>query len=242
MSGTRYVVALAVGASMLLAGCGTSASSSASSASSGGHRPDQLRIVSSFVNPTFPNPATDYIEPLYADSELLLKPTTNGPVPWLAESYKQVNDLTWTVTLRPGLKFQNGKALDAAALVRYFSYQVAHNPLAKATIDNPTGFKALDNRTVEIDLAKPYPSMPFALASYSLDVYDSDTVQSVDGKYEQLAGKGVFTGPYMYMGSAKGTITYMANPSYYLGDPGLQRPDPAGPQQRHRRGAGPGQR
>ncbi len=184
-----------------------------------GQRPNDLRMVSSFVNPTFPNPATDYIEPLYADSEYLLKPTTHGPVPWLAQSYKQVNDLTWTVTLRPGLKFQNGRTLDAAALVKYFYYQIAHNPLAKATIGAPTGFKALNNLTVEIDLPTPYAQMPYALASYSIDIYDAATVESVNGKYEELAGKGVFTGPYMYMGSANNTITYKANPYYYLGTP-----------------------
>ena len=178
-----------------------------------------LRIVTTFANSTFPNPATDYIEPQFGDSEYLLKPTSKGPVPWLAKSYKQVNNLTWSVTLRPGLKFQNGNTLDAAALVKWFSYQMAHNPLAKATMDDPTGFKALNDDTVEIKLAKPYPGMPYALASYSLDVYDAATVESVHGKYEQLAGKGVFTGPYMLMSAANGTDTYMANPYYYLGKP-----------------------
>ena len=194
-------------------------SANAVHASTAHMQPDQLRIVSSFVNPTFPNPATDYIEPLYADSELLLKPTTHGPVPWLAKSYKQVNALTWTVTLRPGLKFQNGNTLDAAALVKYFSYQIAHNPLAKATIGNPTGFTALNDLTVAIHLPAPYAQMPYALASYSIDIYDAATVESVNGKYEELAGKGVFTGPYMYIGSANNTITYKANPHYYLGTP-----------------------
>lgn len=34
--------------------------------------PGQLQIVSTFANQTFPNPSTDYVEPLYGDAELLL--------------------------------------------------------------------------------------------------------------------------------------------------------------------------
>jgi peptide/nickel transport system substrate-binding protein len=182
----------------------------------------RLRIVSSFASATFPNPATDYVEPLYANSELLLKPTSSGPVPWLAESYNQVDDTTWTVTLKPGLKFQNGNVLDAAALAKFFSYDAANDPLGKAVMGNATAFNALDDLTVEIDLPEPYPAMPYALASYAVAVYDSDTVVSVDGKYEQLAGKGVFTGPYMYMSSDGTTITYDANPYYYMGAPAYE--------------------
>ena len=215
----RYVFPVAIAALSLVTACGSGSASSGSSASAKAPRTDRLRIVSSFVDATFPNPVTDYVEPLYADSELLLRPTSNGPVPWLAQSYKQVNDTTWTVTLRPGLKFQNGKTLDAAALAKFFSYDTANDPLAKGVIGNPTGFKALDASTVEIDLPKPYPSIPFALASYALAVYDSETVASVGGKWEQLAGKGVFTGPYAYTKSDGATITYDANPNYYLGKP-----------------------
>jgi peptide/nickel transport system substrate-binding protein len=195
------------------AASGPSATAPASSQASSA----RLRLVSTFASATFPNPITDYVEPLYADSESLLKPTSKGPVPWVAESYKQVNDTTWTVTLRPGEKFQNGNVLDAAALAKFFTYDTANDPLAKAVMGNATGFKALDDRTVEIDLPAPYPSMPYALASYAVAVYDSDTVQSVNGKWEQLAGKGVFTGPYMYTSSDGSTITYDANPNYYMG-------------------------
>ena len=73
--------------------------------------------------------------------------------------------------------------------------------------------------TVEIDLAKPYPSLPYALASYSLAIYDAATVESVNGKFEELAGKGVFTGPYAYASVSGNTVTYTANDHYYLGKP-----------------------
>jgi len=206
-----------------LSACGSSDNGTPSSSGSASASPQEstsrLRIVSSFIDTTFPNPITDYVEPLYADSELLLKPTSNGPVPWLADSYKQVDDKTWTVTLKPGLKFQNGNVLDAAALAKFFAYDTANDPLAKAVMGNATDFKALDDKTVEIDLPDPYPSMPYALASYAVAVYDSDTVQSVNGKWEELAGKGVFTGPYMYTSSDGTTITYDTNPYYYMGKP-----------------------
>lgn len=218
VTAAAIIAAAACGDSSTPTAAPTGSATANSSATTTGQS-SRLRIVSTFLSPTFPNPITDYVEPLYANSELLLKPTSEGPVPWLAESYKQVDDLTWTVTLRPGLKFQNGNVLDATALAKFLAYDTANDPLAKAVIGNATDFKALDDKTVEMKLPDPYPSMPFALASYALAVYDSDTVASVNGKYEQLAGKGVFTGPYMYTSSDNGTITYDANPNYYMGAP-----------------------
>jgi peptide/nickel transport system substrate-binding protein len=181
---------------------------------------DTLRIASGLVNRTFPDPRTEYFEPLYADSEYLMRPSTSGaPEPWLAESMTQTGDTTWQVKLREGLKFQNGNVLDAGALVRWFEFDQEADPLAKATLGNATGFKKVDDLTVEIELSRPYSYVPYALANYSLAVYDSDTVASVDGKYEELAGKGIFTGPYAYQNSTGDTITYVANPNYWAGTP-----------------------
>ena len=41
-------------------------------------------------------------------------------VPWLAESWEQVDDLTWRITLRPNVAFTNGEAFDATAAKFWF--------------------------------------------------------------------------------------------------------------------------
>ena len=61
-----------------------------------------------------------YIERQYADN--LVSETKGGKiVPWLATSWKTSPDhLTWTFTLKPGVKFTNGEPLDAKAVVDNF--------------------------------------------------------------------------------------------------------------------------
>ena len=45
--------------------------------------------------------------------------TEKGTVgPWLAEKWEQVDDLTWRVHLKSGVKFQDGAAFDAEAVVK----------------------------------------------------------------------------------------------------------------------------
>ena len=110
-------------------------------------------------------------------------------------------------------------ALDADALVRWYAYDSTHDVQANSLLAKGTTWKAIDATTVDIDLPTPYRYVPEALANYTLAVYDSDVVASVGGKFEQLAGKGIFTGPYAYAGSTGDTITYTANPYYYLGAP-----------------------
>lgn len=179
----------------------------------------ELRIVSTFASKTFPDPASDYVEPTYGNSELLLRPTGDGPKPWLAESLTQTDDTTWKVVLRKGLKFQNGDALDAAALVRWYDYDSAHDNQANSLLAKGTTFIAVDDVTVDIKLPEPYQYVPYALANYTNAVYDSDVVESVGGKFEDLAGKGIFTGPYAYTSTTGDEITYTANPNYYQGKP-----------------------
>ena len=40
--------------------------------------------------------------------------------PWIAESYENIDDLTWKVTLKDGVTFSNGNAVDAEAVKACF--------------------------------------------------------------------------------------------------------------------------
>lgn len=209
------------------AGCGGDDDASAPTATTG-QRPtstaptdERLRIVSSFANDTFPDPHSDYVEVSYGNAEMLLKPKLNDTEPWLAESVEQQSPTVWRITLRPGLKFQNGHALDARALVAFFREDWKGDTASKGLMGNPSGLTVVDERTVDVTLPKPFNPFKSAMANYTLAVYDAGEVTKVGGKYEKLAGRGIYTGPYMYVKADSAGVTYERNPNYWAGVPAM---------------------
>lgn len=86
-------------------------------------------------------------------------------VPLLAESLESDDDTTWTLTLRDGVKFTDGTALDADAVIGSIQYYMANrgfNTLLLAT--NIADMKATDPKTVTFTLRKPWATFPSMLA------------------------------------------------------------------------------
>ena len=53
----------------------------------------------------------------YGVGETLFKFNNNMELePWVADSYENVDDLTWKITLKDGVTFSNGKPCDAEAV------------------------------------------------------------------------------------------------------------------------------
>src|SRR3954468_23927674 len=60
-------------------------------------------------------------------SDTLLRWKAPGELgPWLATSWRNVDNLTWEITLRQGVKFQNGEPFNAQA-VKFF-YKTMNDP------------------------------------------------------------------------------------------------------------------
>jgi peptide/nickel transport system substrate-binding protein len=83
-------------------------------------------------------------------------------VPWLASSWKASDDgLTWTFTLKKGVKFTDGTPVDAAAVAYNFDYWVSGgNSTAKVWLGGYyASAKAVDATTLQVNLSKPYPNL-----------------------------------------------------------------------------------
>jgi peptide/nickel transport system substrate-binding protein len=85
--------------------------------------------------------------------ESLLDRDRNGQiVPWLAESYRAVNDNTWRFRLRKGVKFHNGEPFNAEAAA--FSVNRIVDKKFKTQrasyIENISGAKVVDPDTVDV--------------------------------------------------------------------------------------------
>lgn len=205
----------------VLAGCGGSSSSGGGAPTSTEPTNTRLRVVSDFINETFPDPAPDYVEASYGNTEFLMTPRLGEPEPWLAKSVEQRSETVWRITLNEGITFQNGRVLDSTALKEWFEYEFVHDSAAKGALGDPTAVTVVDDLTVDITTPRLFTPFKYSLANYIFGVYDAQAVKKVGKNFEKLAGAGIYTGPYAYTKSSAGTVTYTRYEKYWRGTPAL---------------------
>src|ERR1700760_1436119 len=72
---------------------------------------------------------------------------------WLASA----DQLTWTFTLRDGLKFHDGAPVTAADVIASLKRWAVRDPLGKMLLADTASLEAKDARTVEFVLKQPFP-------------------------------------------------------------------------------------
>jgi peptide/nickel transport system substrate-binding protein len=130
------------------------------------------------------------------ESLLARKPDGNY-VPWLATGYQVSADgLTYTFTLRDGVKFTDGTAFDASAVVKNFvqvrdpSYCAGSSICGIAT--RLADARAIDPHTVQLTLREPYvPFLSFAAALKLISPAAYASPQLKSGGHD-VAGTGPF--------------------------------------------------
>lgn len=203
-------------AALLLSGCGASGTPSAQAdpnatlvAAIGGE-PDKLD----------PQSTTSYFafEVLENVFDTLVEPDQNLDMqPALAESWTVSDDqLTWTFTLRKGVKFQDGSDFTSADVV--YSYRrIIDDKLANAwRLTAITDISAPDANTVVIKVGQPTPNLLSSLGGFKGMAIVSKA--NVDAKKINTAPVG--TGPFSVAEYVSGDhITLDANPNYWGGAP-----------------------
>ncbi len=103
-------------------------------------------------NQVVPNDFTTRV----AFDSLLMPDETGGLQPWLAESYRPLDDVSWEFRLRDGVRFASGRPLTAEAVQWNFS-RLQANPrlLAAARIPTLERCDVADRRTVRFRTAGP---------------------------------------------------------------------------------------
>jgi peptide/nickel transport system substrate-binding protein len=157
-------------------------------------KPDQARLVTAFETLL-----------LFDDNYQL---TSNG----LAESVTQDNPKQYTIKLRQGIEFSNGKTLTADDVL--YSFQrigTKANGLtgfaATATMDI-AGMKKLDKYTVRLPLKTPDSTVPQTLAGYTFGI--------VPAGYQAYPHAQVGTGAYKLKSFTAGQQSvHTRNPNYW---------------------------
>ncbi|HEX5121337.1 MAG TPA: ABC transporter substrate-binding protein [Pseudonocardiaceae bacterium] len=130
-------------------------------------------------------------------------------------SYQGSDNKTFVLHLRPGVKFSDGSALTAQAVVDDFGYvEKAHGQLAPFLVGDT--FTATDPHTVTITATDPNPNFPVLLTQdYIVGGIISPKGLASPG---QLGTHTFGAGPYMLDTSRTVTgdhYTYVPNPNYF---------------------------
>ncbi len=128
------------------------------------------------------------------------KPGTTEIEPDLATEYAAGEDgLSFTFKLRPGVKFHDGSELTADDVVYTVERMLALKKGYYSSLMQVTGAEAVDDYTVKINTATPFPGLPDALAR--LYIVNADVikqhVEANDYGEKWLQDHEAGSGPYM---------------------------------------------
>src|SRR5206468_1100338 len=225
------VIAAVIGA-LLLAACTQTGTGTGSPTPGGSAAAKVLRMARNAepFSPFVPwqiddNPALFISVNIY---DTLLRTTKDGTSveAGLATKWTPSADgLTWTFTLRDGLKFSDGSAMTSSDVKA--SLDMARGGEKSAWKDSYVAIKdvaATDPKTVTITLKQPYAPLLSVLAMFSGGILPADMAKATDTKdYDNtLAWKTKGTGAYYSEGWKKGDpIILKRNPNYWKGTPAL---------------------
>ncbi len=136
--------------------------------------------------------------------------------PFLVEDYSLSDDhLTWTLTLREDVTFQNGYPLDAAAAKASLERTVAQND--RAATDLMLASVEADGQTLRITTTEPNPVLPNALCDPYACILD--VARTEDFRYGPVG-----TGPYRVASVTPDQETVVVPyEGYWGGQPRLER-------------------
>ena len=136
------------------------------------------------------------------------------PEPWLATAYEFIDDTHVKITLRDGVKFSSGRAMDGAAVKECLDDLVAKHDRAPA--DMKVAAITAEGNAVTIETSEPSP----AIINYLCDPYGC-IIDMKAGETGQSIVAG--TGPYMATDLNDTEITLVPNADYWNGTPKVDK-------------------
>lgn len=186
-----------------------------------------VRLAGGFFG--FPSPFAYIAGPGYVQMSLLYdtlawKDARGRLLPWLAERWQRSGDgLRYRFTLRPGIRWHDGRLLTAQDVAFTFAY-FARQPLGPLIVAQPYGVRsarAIDSRTVDIVLDRPVVTFLEAVAG-TVPIIPRHVWSPIDdAPRAQDLNVLVGSGPYRVASYSpgEGATRYVANDRYFLGAP-----------------------
>ncbi|MFT4921654.1 MAG: peptide/nickel transport system substrate-binding protein [Haloarculaceae archaeon] len=168
------------------------------------------------------NSKFDWMKDLVYDRLLAPSPYVDDPVPGLATDTEQLDDTTWTATLREDATWHDGEPFTAEDVVfqyRFFrdgpptryTHHVSQAPHIKT-------IEAIDDRTVRFECAYPCPTLA-DITFADLPIIPKHVWSEVEDPYKH-AELPVGTGPYELAEYEAGErLRFESNDDYFMGEP-----------------------
>ena len=119
-------------------------------------------------------------------------------LPGLATAWKSVNDTTWEITLREGVKFHDGTPLTAADVKAVYERNLDRGKtVVTAGFATIEAVQATGPTSLRISTKKPDPLMPVRMAQMGGYIYPAR--HATDDGAKELARKPVGTGAYRFV-------------------------------------------
>ncbi|USK70264.1 ABC transporter substrate-binding protein [Peribacillus asahii] len=168
----------------------------------------------------------DYLTELVYDKLFAPSPYVDKPQPWLAESAEQLDDTTWIVKIRSGIKWHDGEDFTAEDVK--FTYEYYRDGPANRHTHHVSEVPQIDvieledENTIRFECGYACPSLD-TITFADLPILPKHIWENVKNprKYTDLA---VGTGPYKLVAyTADQSYKFEANTDYFMGAPLVQK-------------------
>lgn len=173
----------------------------------GGSVKEFIDAQTALLDPTAARLGALFESLLYYDSNYQLQPR-------LATSFTSKDAKTWTIRVRKGVEFHNGKTLTADDVVWSIRRMLDKSLSLDATVQlsglSPHNVRKVDKWTVRLILDAPNSVLPDAFGQYVMNIVPVGYTNSKSG------GKQIGTGPYVYGSFTPGNRSeFTRNPHYW---------------------------
>jgi peptide/nickel transport system substrate-binding protein len=167
------------------------------------------------LDPAKASLSTDYVRCCSFYNRLTFLDKAGVPQMELAESIETSDAQTWTVRLKKGVTFHNGKDMTADDVIFSLKRHLdkATGSKVAAIAAQMTSFKAIDKNTVEITLASPNADLPTILSMHHFMIVADGTTDFSSGN-----GTGAFKCKQFEPGMRSVGIR---NPNYFKAGPNV---------------------
>ena len=146
-------------------------------------------------------------------------------VPGLATDYRVVDDTTWELKLRKGIKFHDGSEFDAQDVVftlKRLGTVPGHDGLAAQYVSPIKETTIVDPHTIRFKTAGPTPDLPKRLAQIS--IISNTLPENVTSESFNNGKAAIGTGPFKFVEWRRGDQFVLArNDDYWGGKPQFDR-------------------
>lgn len=207
---------------LALTGCAFEKPGDNPSARDSADAPLVLKLATGFAIQNLVPQKTGFWGNEFGYAELLLRPQPDGkPTDWLLQDAVNEDDLTWKLTLKEGITFQNGNPLGAEQLAAVMTWHLANNKSVSGQLPGAT-VSVEGKGTLRLKTQTPCPLMRNILADEAcFTIFDLKAYETTGDDAQKLLDAKIYTGPYVPVSLTDEKLVMTANPKYWAGTPAL---------------------